>query len=157
MNLHNYKPFDREEPLSTESWEIFCQEYLRLDLNREIPQMRARRIAAYRKAYPSAKDMYPADVNVKAIALLRKEEVAERLAFLYEQEGSGVENEFKWTKAKAEDELLNMVLSPDTKDGDRLKAISMLNEIRGVTKPEEKKETIIDTVQSFFEKIGVKD
>ena len=156
MNLHNYKPFDREQPLSVEAWEQFCQEYLRLDLSREVPQMRERTICAYRKAYPSARDMYPADVNVKAIALLRKEEVAQRLAYLYEQECSGVEEEVKWTKNKAEDALLNIIFSPDVKDGDKLKAISMMNELRSIGEVKDDSEKTLDTVQIFFNKIGVK-
>lgn len=157
MGLHNYQPFDREQPLNVEAWEQFCQEYVRLDIEKEVPQLRERRICAYRKAYPSASDMYPADVNVKAIALLRKEEVADRLAYLYEQECSGVEAEFKWTKNKAEDELMNMIFSPDIKDGDKLKAISMLNELRNIGEVKEDKEKALDTVAIFFDKIGVKN
>ncbi len=157
MNLHNYKPFDREQPLTNENWEKFCQEYLRLDIEREVPQMRERRICAYRHAYPNAGEMYPSDVNVKAIALLRKNEVAERLAYLYEQECSGVESEVKWTKNRAEDELLNMIFSPDIKDGDKLKAIGMLNELRSIGAIQDKKEEVLDTVQIFFNKIGAKD
>lgn len=157
MNLHNYKPFDREEPLDVDAWEKFCQEYLRLDIEREIPQMRERRICAYRYAYPVSRDWYPSDVNVKAMALLRKEEVSQRLAYLYEQESSGVESEIKWTKSKAEDELINMIVSPDVKNADKLKAISMLNELRNFNKEEKSTDEIMDTVAVFFNKIGVKD
>lgn len=154
MNIHQYKPFDREEPLQPKAWEDFCQEYLRLDIEREVPQMRERRICAYRHAYPNASNMYPSDVNVKATALLRKKEVAERLAYLYEQECSGIESEVKWNKNRAEDELLNIIFSPDTKDGDKLKAIGMLNELREIGIVKDDKDKIIDTVQVFFNKIG---
>lgn len=157
MNLHNYEPFDREQPLVNENWEKFCQEYIRLDLEDGIHQDRARRIQAYRNVYDSARDMRQSDVNVKAVALLRKNEVSERLAFLYEQECSGVESEVKWSKNKAEECLLNILYSPDTKPSDALKAISMMNELRQLGQFAEKKDnSIVDTVQEFFNRIGTK-
>lgn len=153
MNLHNYKPYDPEQPLNSEHQELFCQEYFRLDVEREILQRRARRIAAYKFAYKDGcNGISDADINMRAIGLLREINVAKRLEHLYDKDGSGVEHKVKWSKVKAEDELLSMIISPETKDADKLKAINMLNEIN--LDDGSKKEGLRDTVQEFFKRIG---
>ena len=155
-SIHCAQPFDKTIPLENEAREKFCQEYLRLDLDGEIKQAKARRIEAFRVAYPEYRDKIPSDANMKAVRLLRDDNVAERLAYLYEQSGTGIENEIKWTKSKSEDMLLEIIYSTTTKDSDKLKAIQMINELREIGPADkEEEQSAIDSVKEFFSKLKV--
>lgn len=147
-------PIDYAEPLPNEKHELFCQEYLRLDVEGIVKQAKARRIEAYKVAYPEAKDELYNKINSRASNLLRNENVVARLEYLYEENGSGIENKIRWTRGKAEDELLDIVLGDD-KTEIKLKAIDMLNKMRGISAPEEKKEEIVEesSVEKFFSKL----
>lgn len=152
-SLYNYEPFDYTQPLKTEAYETFCQEYFELDISGEIRQTKARRIEAYKRAYPNAVNYKPSEVNSKAMGLLRDERIAKRLEYLYEENCSGVENAVKWTKTRSEDALLDIITSPETKNADKLKAIDMLNTLRDIKPVEKPKEDIIDSVTAFFNKL----
>lgn len=148
------EPFDREVPLKDEKMEAFCQEYIRLDLEEGIKQAMARRIMAVKFSFPEYIDRTDEASNKRGHQLLSREDVSERLEFLYEQMGSGVENKVKWTKMKAEDTLLELIFAPDTKNPDKLKAIAMLNEIRSIGAEDKKdKDSLVDSVAEFFNKL----
>lgn len=151
-------PIDWEQPLPNEAHERFCQEYVRLDLDGEVKQAKARKVEAYKFAFPDSKDEVFHKLSSRATNLLRNENVIERLRYLYEQMGTGIENEVKWTRSKAEDALLEIILGQE-KTENKMKAIDMLNKLRGIGAPvvEEDEEKNIDSVQIFFNKLkGVK-
>ena len=84
---------------------------------------------------------------------MRKKSVSGRIRFIYEEEGSSVENEFNWTRGKAEEVLLNMVYDDLNKTGDKLNAIKELNKMRGIDVPVVKVEKSGDDVDAFFSKV----
>lgn len=153
MDVINKKIIDHEEPLNRDAHEAFCQEYVRLDLEDRIVNKRARRIKAYRFAYPETIGSTDAAMNTRASALLNKESVSSRISAIYETNGACVENTYIWTKEKSEELLAEMAYDEMMKPADRLKAISELNKMRGVDTPKvEDEENKGDSVDSFFDK-----
>lgn len=148
------QPIDHEQPLPNKSQEMFCQEYLKMDLDGEVRQAKARRIEAYKRAYPGSIDETNSVLNTRAVALLRLEHVSARLKYLYEQNGAGIEAEVKWTKDKAEDVLIDIIFGNE-KTENKLKALTELNKLRGIEAPkkEVEEEKQISTVESFFNKL----
>lgn len=155
MDLHKKKIIDVEEALPNEQHEAFVQEYFRLDVDGEIVNDKARRIKAYKVSFPEAKSDDDGQVNGRASTLMKRADVKGRLEHLYEEHGSGVENKYRWTKAKSENALVELVFGDGVKIGDRLKAMDMLNKMNGLDVPKLKEEDSSkgkDTVESFFDK-----
>lgn len=147
------QPIDWEKPLPNEKQENFCQEYVRLDMEDGIKQARARRIMAYKFAFPDARDDVEGKLNSRASKLLKDDNIVSRLTFLYEELGAGIENEVKWNKTKAEDVLLDIIYGEE-KTENKLKALDMLNKLREVgVKKEEDEEKQLSTVEAFFNKL----
>jgi len=97
-------------------------------------------------------------INSRATTLLKNRNVSERIKFLYEEEGTSVENEYTWTRSKSEDVLVSIVYNEESKDGDRIKAVNQLNVMRGIDSPVEKdKEKEEDSVSTFFNNIAIGD
>lgn len=147
------QPIDWEEPLPNKKQENFCQEYIRLDVEEGIKQLKARRVMAYKFAFPDARDDSEGKLNSRASKLLRDENVVARLTFLYEELGSGIENDVKWNKTKAEDVLLDIIYGEE-KTENKLKALDMLNKLREVgVKKEEEEEKQLSSIETFFNKL----
>lgn len=154
MDLHKKKIVDTEQPLLNEARESFCNHYVRLDLEDKIVNKTARRVMAYRLSFPETIKDSDSIVNSRATSLLSKNDIIDRISFIYEQEGTSVEAKFAWTKNKSEEALMEIVFCEDTKDGDKIKAIQELNKMRGIEKPLELiEENNNDEVDSFFDKI----
>lgn len=156
IDIHKKKIVDSEIPLTNDTHETFCIEYVRLDIEEQIFNKRARRIRAYRLAFPETKKDSDSTINSRATSLLARKTIKDRIKNLYEKEGTSVENEFNWTRSKSEGLLLGIAYDEKLKTADRLKAISELNKMRGIDVPfikEENKEEE-DTVDSFFSKIA---
>lgn len=153
MSLHNMKVFDEAEPLQNENHEKFCQEYVRLDLNNIIRNKYARKIEAYRIVFPETVTTTDGIIASRATQLLLREDVSERLRYLYELHGSSIENDVEWTKSKAEEALTAIIYDENSKDADRLKAIAELNRMRGIDKPEEKDNNETSKISDFFEMV----
>lgn len=133
--------------------EAFCNEYIRLDIEELIANKRARRIKAYRFAYPETIGDADHIVASRATAMLAKKVIKDRIKHLYEAEGTSVETEFAWTKSKSESLLVDIAYSDEQKTADRLKAISELNKMRGIDAPKViEEDNKGDTVDSFFDK-----
>lgn len=155
MDIHKKKPIDPEAPLSSDAQEVFCREYVRLDIEEGIVNKRARRIRAYRFSFPETIKDTDGTINSRATALLGKAPVRNRIKKLYEDEGTSVENEFNWTRSKSENVLLEIVYNEDLKTADRLKAISELNKMRGIDTPTvEEDKSDADEIDSYFNSLG---
>lgn len=155
MDLHKKKIIDVEEALPNEQHEAFVQEYFRLDVDGEIVNDKARRISAYKFSFPEAKTDGDGQINGRAVTLMKRTDVKGRLEYLYEEHGSGVEHKYRWTKAKSENALVELVFSDGVKIGDRLKAMDMLNKMNGLDIPKVKENEDgkgKDTVNAFFDK-----
>lgn len=153
MSIMTAKPIDFEKPLLNENREKFCQEYVRLDVEDGVRQAKARRIQAYRFAFPDGADVADSIIASRAGKLLNDEFVSARLAYLYEQLGTGIENEVKWNKIKAEDVLLDIIFGEE-KTENKLKALDMLNKLREIgVKKEEEEEKQISSIETFFNKL----
>jgi hypothetical protein len=147
------KIVDFEEPLSNDKHELFCSEYVRLDIEDMISNKRARRIKAYRIVFPETYANTDGVCNSRAVNLLSRKPVRERIAALYEENGTSVESEFTWTRDKSEDLLVDIAYDSNAKTADRLKAVSELNKMRGIDAPKEVEvETKDDSVDAFFAK-----
>lgn len=144
---------DWEEPLPNEKHEVFCQEYIRLDMEDGIKQAKARRIMAYRFAFPDSRDDADGKINSRASKLLKNDDIVSRLNFLYEDLGAGIEDKVKWNKVKAENVLIDIIFGEE-KTENKLKALDMLNKLREIgVKKEEEEEEQISTVEAFFNKL----
>lgn len=153
MDIHKKKIFDHEQPLTNDNQERFCQEYVRLDIEERIVNKRARRIKAYRLIFPETIKETDAVCNGRAVTLLSRKPIRDRIAALYEEEGASVESEFIWTKSKSETLLVGIAYDDDNKTGDRIKAISELNKMRGIDVPVvDEEENKGDSVDQFFGK-----
>lgn len=154
MRIIEKQQIDWEKPLPNEKQEAFCQEYVRLDMEEGVKQDRARRIEAYRFAFPDSNMTPDGQINSRAQNLLRKDIISSRLNYLYEELGAGIENKVKWTQAKAEDALLEIVYGEE-KTENKLRAIDMINKIReiGVKKEVEDK---TGTIEAFLNKFRSK-
>ncbi|MGL6099157.1 MAG: hypothetical protein ACRC0G_06005, partial [Fusobacteriaceae bacterium] len=107
MDIHKKVIVDHERELPIEAQERFCQEYIRLDIEDFIGNKTVRRISAYRFSYPESTISETDSVcNARAVSLMKKAVIKNRIAFLYEQEGSSVESEYAWTKSKSENILV---------------------------------------------------
>jgi len=158
MSVIARKIVDFAEPLSNELHEAFCLEYLRLDIEQKVANKKARRIKAYRASFPEAYGVNDSLINSRATTLLKNRNVSERIKFLYEEEGTSVENEYTWTRSKSEDVLVSIVYNEESKDGDRIKAVNQLNVMRGIDSPVEKdKGKEEDSVSTFFNNIATGD
>lgn len=156
MDIHRKKIIDSEIPLTNEIHETFCMEYVRLDIEEHVVNKRARRIKAYRTAFPDTIKDSDSVISSRATTLLSRKTIKDRIKSLYEEEGTSVENEFNWTRSKSESLLVEIAYDDELKTGDRLKAISELNKMRGIDVPfvEEGNNEEEDTVDSFFTKIA---
>lgn len=156
MDIHKKKIIDSEIPLTNETHETFCIEYVRLDIEEHVVNKRARRIRAYRLAFPETKKDADSVISSRATTLLARKTVKDRIKALYEEEGTSVENEFNWTRSKSESLLVEIAYDDELKTADRLKAISELNKMRGIDVPfvEDDGKEEEDTVDSFFSKIA---
>ena len=153
MDIIKKKIIDHEMPLTNEQQEGFCLEYVRLDIEEQITNKRARRIKAYRFIYPETLKDSDHVCNTRATRLLAKKPVAERIRALYEEEGSSVENEFSWTRSKSEGLLVDIAYDEEQKTADRIKAIGELNKMKGIEVPKvEVEETAGDSIDKFFGK-----
>ncbi len=156
MDLHKRKTIDYEVPLENEAHESFCQEYVRLDIEDRVISKKYRRILAYKFSFPED-DVNDEAINQRAFNLIRKKEIEKRIEYIYNLEGTSIENSFAWTRSKSEEALLELAYGSGIKPGDRLRAIAELNKMRGIDTPavvieeEEKKET--DSVTDFFSRI----
>ena len=157
MNIHNKKVIDHLSPLEIGSQEEFCKEYVRLDIEERIINKRARRIKAYRNTYKDSIMEQDGVINSRAVTLLKKDYIMERIATLYDEEGTSIEQQFNWTTSKAEELLVAIAHDDELKTADRLKAISELNKMRGIDAPviipEEKEVDSTDSVEMFFSMI----
>lgn len=155
MDIHKKKVFDSEIPLNNDTHEAFCREYVRLDIDEFITNKRARRIKAYRAIFPETVKDLDSVVNSRAVALLARKTVKDRIRVLYEEEGSSIETEYGWTRFKSENILIGIAYDDELKTGDRLKAISELNKMRGIDVPvvKEAESSDEDTVEKFFASI----
>lgn len=155
MDLHKKKMIDCEQSLPNIAHENYCQEYVRLDIEDRIVNKKARRLKAYRFSFPETINDNATAVNRRACNLMRNKEISERISFLYEEEGSSVENEYFWTKSKAETVLAEIVYDENNKDADRINAVKQLNQMRGLDVPKPKKEGEgADSIKDFFEEFG---
>lgn len=155
MNLHTKKTIDYEIPLENEAHEAFCQEYVRLDIEDRVISKRYRRVLAYKFAFPED-NVNDEAINQRAFNLIRRKECEKRIEYIYNLEGTSIENLFTWTRSKSEEALLELAFGEGVKPGDKLRAIAELNKMRGLDAPvvaveEEKKET--DSVADFFSRI----
>lgn len=147
------QPIDWEKPLPNENHEKFVQEYLRLDIEDGIRQAKTRRILAYKFAFPDSRDDSEGKINSRASKLIKNEDISSRLSFLYEENGTGVENQYKWTQNKAEEVLLEIIYGEE-KTENKLKALDMINKLREIgVKKEEEPEKKVNTVEAFFNKL----
>lgn len=155
MDLHKKKMYDCESELRNENYEKFCQIYVSLDIDEGLNNKRLRRIKAYKLTFPETEYDDNSAINKKAMALLRNREVANRLKFLYEEIGSSIENQFVWTKAKAEDVLTGIAFDDELKTADRLNAVKQLNQMRGfdIYKEIEEDKGDSDSISKFFDGI----
>lgn len=153
MDVMKKKIVDHEVPLANDSHEVFCAEYVRLDIEDSVVNKRMRRIMAYRAGYPDTFAESDAVCSSRATALLAKKFVKDRIKALYEEEGTSVENEFVWTKSKSETLLVEVAYDNTQKTADRIKAISELNKMRGIEVPKVIEEVNDgDSVDQFFAK-----
>jgi len=143
--------FDYAVPLEDEALENFVQEYYRLDTVEKVWNETERKHRAYIHAFPEDISTKRSIVLQYCNKVLRRKTVTARLEYLYDEYGTGVENKIKWNKRKAEDVLLEVISGG--KDADRIKAVSLLNELRKIG-VEEDVESKIDTVSAFFAKFG---
>jgi len=156
MSVINKKIVDFAIDLDNKLHETYCREYVRLDLEDHVVNKKARRVKAYRFSFPETYNDPDGTINSRACTLLRGKNVSSRIKYLYEQDGSSVENEFNWTRSKSEDVLLSMIYNEESKDADRLKAVNQLNTMRGIDSVIVKKEDgEIDTVSKFFRNLGI--
>ena len=155
MNLKDVEIVDPTLPLSNEAHENFVQAYISFDLDGIIKNKRARKMEAYRVAYPETRATKDSIVNSRATDLLLKESIAERLEYLYEKFGTSVENKYSWTPNKAEEALLDIIYGEEEKSADKIKAISELNRMRGIDKPQVEENVVKEEskIGSFFDKI----
>lgn len=156
MNIHLKKPIDYLEGLDNENHNAFCENYVMLDLEEGISNDKQRRIRAYRLTYPeTTSGILDHVVNTRATALMRRNDIKERIAFLYEEEGTSVENQFRWTRGKAEKVLVDIATSENEKTSDIIKAVDALNKMRGIDVPviiDEDDSGDEDTIDTFFNK-----
>lgn len=151
MSIINKKIIDFAIDLENKLHETYCREYVRLDLEDHVVNKKARRVKAYRFSFPETYDAGDGVINSRACTLLRGKSVSSRIKYLYEQDGSSIENEFNWTRSKSEDVLLSIIYNDESKQADKLKAIQQLNAMRGIDAPVVKKEEgEQDTVAQFF-------
>lgn len=151
MNIHNKKIVDYAEPLQNEQHELFCQSYVELDLEQHIVNKRARRIRAYRKCFPGSVDYTESIINSRASVLLRSENVSGRIDYLYEENGTSVDNKYSWTINKSTDALLDIVYDDATADKDKIGAIKELNKIKGLDTPTIEEEEKSDNISKFLQ------
>lgn len=154
MDIHLKKMIDPAEPLKNESQEKFCQEYVRLDIEDGVVNKKARRVKAYIFSYPETVKESEGVVSSRATYLLSRPHIKARIGHLYEEEGSSVENQYNWTRSKSEAILIGIAYNDELKTGDRLKAISELNKMRGIDVPKiDDTSTKENTVDSFFDSL----
>ncbi|MEG0151567.1 MAG: hypothetical protein RR744_00110 [Cellulosilyticaceae bacterium] len=156
MDIHKKRMIDHVLSLDNESHNTFCDKIVELDLEGEIVNDKQRRIQAYRLAYPET-TVGVADhvINTRATTLMRRRDIRDRIAFLYEEEGTSVENQYRWTRGKAEKVLVSIATSDNEKTSDIIKAVDTLNKMRGIDAPEvleEEEEDDGDTIDAFFNK-----
>jgi len=153
MDIHKKKIVDYAKPLPNEQHESFCQSYIELDLEHHIVNKRARRIRAYKNAFPDSTSYTESVINSRASVLLRNENVSGRIGHLYEENGASVDNLYSWTLSKSTDVLLNIVYDEDTADKDKLVAIKELNKMTGIDVPKaEEEEDKTDRISDFLQK-----
>lgn len=156
MGLIDKKPFDMEQPLANAKHELFCIELVRLTVDNEIRNKKARRISAYRSSFPENDNTSDSILDGRAKTILKRPDVSERIEYLFSLEDTGVENHMNWTRSKAEDYLLEIINDEDAKAGDRIKAITTLNVMRGVSEPSKDEGVKGDPISEFLKKFGGK-
>ncbi|MGL5719126.1 MAG: hypothetical protein ACRCX2_39360, partial [Paraclostridium sp.] len=98
MNIHKKKIIDYTLSLDNEPHNIFCDSYVRLDLEDGIVNEKQRRIMAYRLAYPETTEgVLDHVINSRAMTLLNRRDVKDRISYMYEEEGCSVEAQYRWT------------------------------------------------------------
>lgn len=145
---------DYDLPLTNVRQEEFCQEYLRLTLD-GIETTKYKKISAYKTAYQPS-ELAPSIIEQRANAILHSYDVQRRLEALLTTHESSVESKYKWIKSNSEDKLVRMINDSETKDADRLKAIQLLNDLKGIKGPVElveHKEN--DALTRFLNKVGL--
>lgn len=147
---------DHSSPLPNTKQEKFCQEYLRLTLE-GINTTKYKKTKAYIHSYePDVDNLSPSILEQRANAILHNYDVQRRLDALLEINESSLEHKYRWVKANAEDRLIDIILSDGTKDADKIKAIQVINEIKGIKAPKEQlAEKENDALTSFLNRIGV--
>lgn len=128
MSIIKSKPYDPSLELDNKEHELFVNTYLDLDRDKPLMQSKEKRKKSYKKAYPTYKGK---DSDTMAKRVLRNEKVIQRIDFLTKDEEAGIENTIKWTKDKAENTLIDLILNSD-KDADKLNALKELNKIRKI-------------------------
>lgn len=151
MKLGNFvkTEIDPYNPLENEEHEAFCQEYYRLDRVEKITWERKKRDDAYRKAYGLE---FREDVSSRADRLIRTDRVRTRIRRLVEKGVDAEHEEFKWTKAKAEDFLIDLIADTNTKDTAKIMAIKELNLLRKIGEDSSIGDKISDFLSKFNEK-----
>lgn len=157
MDLHKRKIIDYEVSLPNTFHEKFCQEYVRLDIEDRVVNKKARRVKAYRFSFPETIGDNKTDVDRRALNLLRRKEIVERIRYIYEQEGTSIEAEYYWTKSKAEGVLVEIAYDDESKDADRINAVKQLNQMRGIDIPKvEDRGDSESSIDKFFKMVGGK-
>jgi len=154
VDIHNKDVVDYGEKLHNKAHEKFCQEYFRLDVEEKIVNRKTRRVMAYRVSYPENSNVPDGTINSRASTLLRNENVAGRLQYLYESYGGSVEQQYNWTRGKSEDMLISLAFDEDVKYSDRINAIKELNKMRGYDNPIYDNAEEGDIIDEFLKEFG---
>lgn len=153
MRLRDFSgPIDGEEALKNERQEKFCQKYLELTLDK-IVNKSYKKLEAYKYGYEPDLNLPESTLQHRANVTFDKHSIQLRLTHLLEEYDSLIESKYKWIKENSENELISIIVNRDTKDADRLKAIQMLNELRGIKAKEEVKVEKGDPLTNFVKSL----
>lgn len=136
---------DWSEPLKNKKREKFCQEYVRLEMVQKLPYEKRKRMEAYNVGF----NYHGNNAEFLSRKLMRMDEIKLRIDYLLNTGEDPFENKNKWNENKSINFLLEIASDEDLRASDRLSAIKMLNEIKGIGEEEDKS----DKLSEFLKRV----